>query len=67
MCYWCVFNVIKCWLYGLVDQIIIWCSDGRSRAPSERRIVSRQRTDEGENCTLNRWALEGSEANWTQL
>ena len=51
MCYWCVFNVIKCWLYGLVDQIIIWCSDGRSRAPSERRIVSRQRTDEGENCT----------------
>ena len=30
--YWCEFNVVECWLYGLAEQIIIlvvWCSDGR--------------------------------------
>jgi len=40
--YWYVLNVVERWLYGMTEKIIIWCSDGRSRAPSEHRIVTRK-------------------------
>ena len=32
----CEFNVVKRWLYGLSENIIFWCSEGRSQAPSEK-------------------------------